>query len=288
MNPLCTICYPISDSRSIKEEELFKFIQSVYTGEIIQSYRDKFEIDIYLPELKLGFEFNGLRWHSNLYRENDYHLQKTNHFRESGIRIIHIWEDDFDYKRNIVNSQIRNILNKTENKIFARKCMVIEMTSVNDFLEKNHIQGGVRSVIKLGLYHNSELISVITFDHFEGRKKMTDNEWNLSRFCNKINYSVVGGASKLLHYFTNKYNPSRIISYADRDWSIGSLYQSLEFTKISESKPDYKYLIGNKRIHKSSFRKSVTKISESKLNIPRVYDCGKIKYEKKFNYDKLD
>jgi len=288
MNPLCTVCYPISDSRSIKEEELFKLIKSVYVGEIIQSYRDGFEIDIYLPELKLGFEFNGLRWHSNVYRENDYHLKKTNYFSERGIRIIHIWEDDFDNKRNIVDSQIKNILNKTENKIFARKCMVIEMTSVNDFLEKNHIQGGVRSVIKLGLYHNSELISVMTFDQFEGRKKMCKDGWNLNRFCSKLNTTVIGGASKLLQYFINKYNPSRIISYADKDWSIGSLYQSLKFVKISESKPDYKYVIGGKRTHKSNFRKSVTKISESKLDIPRVYDCGKIKYEKKFHYDKLD
>ena len=89
-NPLCTVCYPISDSRSIKEEELLKFIQSVYGGEIVKSYRDKFEIDIYLPQMNLGFEFNGLRWHSSEYRENDYHLEKTRYFSERGIRIVHI------------------------------------------------------------------------------------------------------------------------------------------------------------------------------------------------------
>jgi hypothetical protein len=278
--PLCTVCYPISDSRSIKEEELYKFIQCVYDGEIIQSHRDKFEIDIYLPQINLGFEFNGLRWHSNVYRENDYHLQKTNYFKEKGIRIIHIWEDDFDFKKDIINSQIKNMLNKTESKIYARKCVVKEMKSVNDFLEKNHIQGAVRSVIKLGLYHDSELISVMTFDQFEGRKKMNIGEWNLNRFCSKLNTTVIGGASKLLHFFINKYNPNRIISYADADWSVGNLYDSLKFNKIWESKPDYKYVVGGKRIHKSNFRKSVTKISESKLNLPKVYDCGKIKFER--------
>ena len=62
---LCTVCNPIGDTRSIKENELFEFIKSNYDGVIIQSYRDIYEIDIYLPNLKLGFEFNGLYYHSN-------------------------------------------------------------------------------------------------------------------------------------------------------------------------------------------------------------------------------
>jgi hypothetical protein len=63
--PLCTVCNPIGDSRSIKEDELYNFILSNYSGEIVRSYRDKLEIDIYLPDLKIGFEFNGLYWHSD-------------------------------------------------------------------------------------------------------------------------------------------------------------------------------------------------------------------------------
>ena len=87
--PLCTICYPIGDSQSIKEKELLEFIKSIYSGEIIQSYRDGLEIDIYLPELKLGFEFNGLYWHSEIYKDKMYHLNKSNYFKEREIRIIH-------------------------------------------------------------------------------------------------------------------------------------------------------------------------------------------------------
>lgn len=80
----------------------------------------------------------------------------------------------------------------------------------------------------------------MTFDQFEGRKKMKDVEWNLNRFCNKVGHSVIGGASKLLKYFIKNYETKRIISYADRDWSIGSLYENIEFIKINESGPDYK------------------------------------------------
>jgi hypothetical protein len=288
--PLCTVCYPISNSQSIKEQELYKFISSIYDGEIVKSYRDKLEIDIYLPDLKLGFEFNGLYWHSEEYKDKNYHLDKTKYFDERGIRIIHIWEDDWDYKCDIVKSQIRNWTGNTKNRIFARKCKVVEIKSSN-FLNENHIQGIDKSSLKLGLFFDEELVSTMTFDRFEGRKKMEDGGWNLSRFCNKLDTNVIGGASKLLKYFINKYNPSRIVSYADRDWSIGDLYYKLGFEKINDSLPDYKYLVDNKRIHKSNFKKSKIEYlgTESEYikshGIERVWDCGKIKFEiKKSHY----
>ena len=285
--PLCTICYPISENSSIKEKELLRFIEENYKGKIIPGYRDGLEIDIYLPDLKLGFEFNGLYWHSDEYKENNYHLNKTLFFKEKNIRIIHIFEDDWDLKQNIIKSQIKNVLGLTENKIFARKCRVKEINN-SDFLDKNHIQGNVSSVIKLGLYFNDELVSMMTFDNFEGRKKMEKNSWNLSRFCNKINYNIIGGASKLFNYFIKNYNPLRIISYADRIWSEGNLYYKLGFNLISETKPDYKYIVNNIRENKTKYKKSKLvkegfigterQIMEN-IGYKRIYDCGKIKFE---------
>ena len=283
--PLCSVCNPISDNRSIKEKELFNFILSSYSGEVINNWRDgKMEIDIYLPQVKIGFEFNGLYWHSDIYKEKNFHLKKTEFFNKKGIRIIHIWEDDWDFKKSIIKSQVSNLL-KLNKKIWARKCYVKEIKDnniVRDFLDKNHIQGYVNSIIKLGLYLDEELVSIMTFDHLEGRKKMTDVEWNLSRFCNKLDTSVIGGASKLFKYFIENYTTNRVISYADKDWSSGNLYDKLGFNLVKCGKPDYKYLVGGKRVHKSGFRKSKTNISESNLLIPRIWDCGKIKFEKIF------
>lgn len=289
-NPFCTICYPISDNKSIKEKELLFFIKSIYKEEVIESYRDGIEIDIYLPDLKIGFEFNGVYWHSESKRGKYYHIDKTNYFKSKGIRIIHIWEDDWNNRKEIIKSQIINLLNLNTNKIFARKCIVKEILDSkisSDFLNENHIQGKVASSIKIGLYHLGELVSIMTFDKFEGRNKMKLNEYNLSRFCNKINTNVVGGASKLLKFFIRKYNPERVISYADKDWSLGNLYYQLGFYKLYESKPDYKYIIDNKRINKSKFRKSKLKTNLSEKShmiqrgIDKIYDCGKIKFEKK-------
>jgi len=285
--PLCTVCNPIGDSQSIKEKELYEYIKSIYNVEFIKSYRDGLEIDVYLPDLKIGFEFNGLYWHSEEWKDKWYHINKTNYFKERGIRIIHIWEDDWDHKREIVKSQIRNWLSLTEGKIFARKCYVKEIVDskiATNFLEENHIQGRVNSSLKLGLYYGEELVSLMTFDHYEGRNKMEAGGWNINRFCNKINHNVIGGASKLFKYFIKNYDTKRVISYADRDWSEGNLYEKLGFEKVSESNPDYKYIFEGVRVHKSRFRKSRlnSNLTESqymkKSHIFKVWDCGKIKW----------
>lgn len=283
-NKLCTVCYPISSSSSIKETMLLDFIKSVYDGEIISNFRSgRLEIDIYLPELNIGFEFNGIWWHSDRYKDKWYHKKKTDYFKNIGIRIFHIWEDHWVNNLEILKSQIRNWLMISKYKIWARNCHIVELSNCSRFLNDNHIQGSDRSNIKIGLLYNGEVVSVMTFNKSEGRKKMTDDQWNLSRFCNKLDCNVIGGASKILKYFIKKWEPTRIISYADKDWSNGNLYLNMGFELLHETDPDYKYIINGKRLNKSRFRKSNlnTDLSESEYmsNIPKAWDCGKIKFE---------
>jgi hypothetical protein len=295
VNP-CTNCNGISESSSIKENEFYDYIYSIYNGEIVKKYRDGLEIDVYLPEIKLGFEFNGLYWHSELKKEKNYHIDKINYFKERDIRVIHIWEDDWNNKRDILKSQIKNWIGINNNKIWARKCEIREITNpkeYSDFLEKNHIQGYIRSIYKIGLYYNSELVSLMTFDSSEGRNKMEEGNWNLSRFCNKINLNVVGSASKLLNYFINKKLPKRIISFADLDWSEGDLYYKLGFYLKYKLKPDYKWVINGKRINKQRFTKKKIKnkgLNENKsetknmndLGYYKIFNSGQLKFEKLF------
>jgi hypothetical protein len=119
---------------------------------------------------------------------------------------------------------------------------------------------------------------------------MLDNEWNLSRFCNIINKNVIGGASKLLSYFIEKYNPIRIISFADMEWSKGNLYKKLGFNLKSISKPNYKYVVNDIRVNKRRFMKSILvdsgedpNLSESEImdnkGYYKVFDCGQMKFE---------
>lgn len=287
----CTICNPLNSINSSYECLIIDIIKENYNGEVIKSYRDKYEIDIYLPELKLGIEVNGLYWHSTKFKSKNYHLDKTKFFHRKGIRIFHIWEDDIIFRREIVVSTILNLLNKSY-KIFARKCESVYITDKNiikNFLNNNHIQGYNNNIKKtIGLLYNNEIVSMMCFNDLEGRKRISES-YNITRFCNKINTSVIGGASKILKRFISDNNDiDSIISYAEYSQSNGDLYKSLGFSEVDRTYPDYKYIIGNKRIHKSNFKKEKLgikglEITEKEFTesqgIYRIYDCGKIKFK---------
>ena len=291
-------CPKCSVNKSLPEKELMEFIQNYYKGEVINSYRgfdNQKEIDIYLPDLNIGFEYNGLLWHSSKYVESNTMINKLNIVESCGIKLINIFEDEWLYKQNICKSRILNILGKSE-KIYARKCLIKEISykEVKIFLNENHIQGAVPSKYNIALFYNNEIISVMTFGAL--RKNLGyENKigyFELLRFCNKLNTTVVGGASRLFSFFIKKYNPIEIISYADRRWSQGNLYENLGFNFICNTKPNYSYIDGKKqiRINRYNLRKNILvekyncphNISETKFchNIGyfQVFDCGNKKY----------
>ena len=70
-------------------------------------------------------------------------------------------------------------------------------------------------------------------------------EWEMVRFCNKLNYHIPGAASRLLKYFEKNWKPHSIVSYADRRWSTGNLYNALGFSLDHISPPNYWYFKTN-------------------------------------------
>lgn len=293
---ICTKCNPVNKNISGKEISLFNFIKNNYSKDINVNNRQLIsphELDIYIPDLNLAFEFNGVYWHSEMYKDKNYHKIKTDTCNDKGIQLIHIYEDDWNYNQDIVKSMILNKLGKTPNKIFARNTTIKEINdnkTSSNFLNDNHIQGYTKASIKLGLFYNEELVSLMTF-------KKCKEGYDLNRFCNKINTNVVGGASKLFKYFTRNYNFDKVISFSNNDYSDGNLYEQLNFKINKKLLPDYSYVVGDKRYHKFNFRKNNLKKlfynknidkTEHEIclenNIFRIYDSGKIKwiYEKTF------
>ena len=275
---------------SYKEKELFSFIKSMCNDAINNDRKtlDGYELDVLVPSKQIAFEFDGIFWHNENNKPNDYHLNKTIICNNKGVRLIHIFEDEWINKKNVWKSMITNILGFTKNKIYGRVCTIdtVDSNTAVKFLNDNHIQGWCPSNIKLGLYYKGELVSLMTFGksrHFIGSGKY---EWELLRFCNKLDTTVIGGASKLFSYFIRNYKPTSIVSYSDRRWSEGNMYNKLGFTFSHYSKPNYFYVIDNVRKNRFNFRK---KILVEKYNCPlemserdfckkkkwyRIYDCG--------------
>lgn len=294
---LCTMCKPINSNISGKEILLYKLIKELYDGEVVQSYKvDRKEIDVYLPDLKIGFEFNGLRFHSEIYKDKNYHIKKTLLCEKHNIRLVHIFEDDFDMKLDIVKSIILNLIGKSK-KIYGRKTELKKINNkeiVKDFLNKNHLQGFVNSNINYGLYYNNELVSLMTFMKSRKvfNKKTKDGDYELVRFCNKLNFTIIGGASKLFKQFINEYSPKNILSYCDISWANGNLYSQLGMKLIGITKPNYHYIVDKVRKNRIEYQKHKLVKKGFDINLTeheimnslgyfKIYNCG----NKIFNYE---
>jgi len=294
---ICTLCNPISENASIKENEIRNFIENNLKIKTEKIKINKKEIDINIPSHKIGIEFNGLYWHSYK-RKNDmqYHLNKTIDCEKNNIELLHIFEDEWILQKEIVKSIIKNKLSIFDEIININDCEIkeINLEDISEFLDDNHIQGSINSKINIGLFNNNELVSVVALNN-KRSLNINENEYELLRFCNKININIVGSINKMLNYFYLKYKPKSIITFVDRRYSQGELYKSLGFKFIKNTEPNYWYFKCGDLIreHRYNFRKEVlvkegydeTK-SELEImterNYLKIYDCGSIILERTF------
>lgn len=290
-------CPKCGTTLSNAENEIYEFICSHIDKSLIERHNRSVlngkEIDIYIPTLHIGIEYNGLKWHSEEYdKDRYYHIDKMNKANEKGIRLIQIFEDEYIFKKDIVLNKLLHILKCDIHlpKVMARKCEIKEISKkeTKEFLNKYHIQGYGHSSLCYGAFYNGELIGVMTFIKYE------KDYYVLERFASNYNYICQGIGGKLFKRFVNDYKPQKVKSFADRRWSSNdnnTIYEKLGFTKTAYIRPSYTYVQSNKRIHKFNFRKSnlikkynlSTELTENEmtkqLGYFKVWDCGLIKYE---------
>jgi len=300
--PRCPKCYPVK-GKSLIEKEIKKWISSLIEIEENKRFYEKgkykYEIDIFVPSKNLGIEIDGLYWHSEIAggKDKNYHLEKTKYFEKKGIRLIHIFDNEWLEKQDLIKSFIKNQLGLIKNKLYARKCEVKEIDTKikNKFLNENHLQGEDKSKIKLGLFYNEELVSVMTF----GKPRFnTKYEWEIIRYANKKDLSVIGSFGKLLNYFIEKYKPSSIISYADKRFFDGQIYLKNKFELINESLPNYFYTKDYKSLETREnyqkyrlkdklefFSPQLSEWENMQMNgYDRIWDCGNYVFGKVIDY----
>jgi hypothetical protein len=272
--------------KSKEEEELCRFLDSLQV-EYISNSRNIIapkELDIFIPKFNLAIEYDGLYWHSELSsgRDSKYHSLKRIECIKRGITLLTIFSDEWIYKKDIVISKIKNALGMST-KIYARKCQirVVGKKEQTEFLNANHLQGSVGSTIALGLYYEDQIVSFMSF----GKARFKNEESiELLRFCNKLSYIIVGGASKLFKYYVKHFNPKNIISYCDLRWSNGKLYEDLKFVNVATT-IGYTYTDYKNRFNRMKFQKhKISNLIENKnltgwemmqeLGYDRIWDCG--------------
>jgi len=220
---------------------------------------------------------------------------------KSGIRSFILFEDELS-DMELINNKISHYFNKSQisTVVYARKCEIREVkkTEKRDFLNTNHIQGNDASKIAYGAYYNGTLLAVMSFTSLRvalgykaSDRTQYNTMWELSRFATDVNIRVPGAASKLLKHFQRNHDWSKIISYADARWSVGNLYDVLNFQKEVHNPADYFYIIDGVRKHRWNYRKDILKTTLPNYNLElteyqnmeragfwRVWDCGTIRY----------
>ena len=273
------IIEPNKNEQNFKlQKEVFDYIKSIYNGEILFNTHKiiyPLEIDIYIPEKKIGIEFNGAYWHSIRYKDKDYHYKKSLLAKEKDIELIHIWEDQWLYQKDLIKSIIKVRLGLNTNKIFARKCIIKEITTqqYKDFTNKNHIQGYRKASIKLGLFYNDELVQIASFS----KSNKYDYEW--IRGCPASLNIVVGGTSKLFNYFIKNFKPKSVLCYADFNLFNGQGYRQCGFQFNGYTGPNKFYFDSElKRIERNPHRYKEYKQLVENNQLLLCYGCGSLRY----------
>ena len=259
------------------EKEIFDFVTDHYSDTIISSDRKILngkELDIFLPGINLAIECNGTYWHSEMAgRGKDYHINKTNECNAIEISLFHIWQHDWYAKQDIVKSMLLHRFGKSH-RIFARNTSIraISNDAATKFYNENHLQGAATGIrISYGLYSNEQLVSIMSFGKSRFNKKF---EWEILRFANILNHSVVGGASKLFNYFIKKHSPNSIISYSAKGHTTGNVYLQLGMKYSNTSSPGYNYTKNFIDIH------SRQKFQKHKLkNLLEFFDPNMTEYQ---------
>lgn len=286
----CSVCHPKNFPVSVEENDLRIYLESLgyqvahYDRDFLGSYG----ADMVIEERKIIVEYDGIYWHSELYKDSRYHLEKKIMAEDRGYRLVHVFSDEWKYRTDIVKSRLAHILGVNKcRKVYARDCTVGEVDAAvaTKFLDDNHIQGAVNSKWRYGLYENGTLVSLMTF----GPSRF-DSSTEMLRFCSDKALHVIGAAGKLFTHFINEYTEvTKITSYADARWSTGHVfYEKLGFILEALSSPGYYIVDGDIRRNRMQFQRH--KISgpgdEGKTEhditfergLFRIYDCGQYRY----------
>lgn len=289
----------VNPNSSIGEENLASWIESLSVGKIKRHERllNGMEADIYVENVNLAIEYHGEYYHNFEFRGTDYHKQKADIALNKNINLLQIFESEWYNKQEIVKSIIKSKLGIIPNKINARSCSIkqLDTKTKDEFLTANHIQGADRSAVSLGLYHDDELVSCMTFGRGYNKK---DKQIELVRFCSKLNTMVIGGASKLLKAFVTQFKPTKLFTYADRRFANSSkFYETIGFQQRGQTIPNYFYFKSSmpqymKLFHRYNFAKHLlprklkqydsnqTEYQNMKQNgYFKIYDAGSFKYE---------
>lgn len=261
---ISTVLLPIGSPRTTFEIKICNFLKENNIKYISNDRRTiKGELDIYIPKYKIAIEINGLYWHCEKYHDKKYHLNKTEQCLKKGIELLHFFEDELIEKYEIIENIIRTKLNLNTKNTNINNYYIKPISEIdaNNFLYNNSLCDSIKSDVRIGLFYNTDLVSLMCF------KSIENDEYELQYFSDKLNENHEDKLIELYQYFKSNYVSTSIIAFDDRRYSKDNQYLKLGFRFIKHIKPDYKYVVKKRRINKELIGKD--------KKYYKIFDCGK-------------
>lgn len=240
-----------SKGTSVSEQEVVRFVRSIYGGEVVTNCKNVlrdddghyYEMDAYIPEKRIGIEYNGTYWHCSLRHSKSYHYDKSLMAERAGVRLIHVYEHEWKdpSKREKVKSLLRIALGEADSRIYARDCEVREISNADakPFNDANHLQGHRNAQVTYGLFHDGSLVQLMSFSRTRYNRNLKgDNDWEIIRGCPGSNNVVVGGVGKLFKHFLREMRPDSVFSYCDFNKFDGRGYEAIGMRFIGYTGPN--------------------------------------------------
>ena len=245
---------------SMLEKQVLSFVQDNYSGQIVENSREiirnpktgsGLELDIYLPDINVAIEFNGLYFHSDACRaEKEYHAIKSKLCDDLGIRLIHVYEDEWKYNNKKICQLLKAALNEVNGNICFKNYKIKEISNkeAKPFNELFHIHGHSSAQVTYGLFCNEELIQLMSFSKIKQNKDLNaDNSWKIVRSYSESGSTALDGASMLFKYFIQEQNPDTVDCYCDFNKFNGKSYESLGMQFSGYMPPEKYWIINNRR-----------------------------------------
>lgn len=262
--------------------ELQDYIREIYDGEIIVNTKriiPPYELDIYIPERNLAIEYNGNYYHSTANVDKKAHYNKSVMCEEQNIRLIHIFEYEWENPRQqpILENIIKSALGVTKT-IYARNLKIEERpsASMKEFFENNNIQGfrgGKTAICLVDKDSNEVYMSYIMGNAFFGKGKY---QWEVIRGATKLGYTVVGGASRIWKYFIEIYKPQNCVYYVDYNYFNGKSLENLPQMEFIETQFSFKnYWVKERKVkNREPLRHKEIKELEAQGLVYPIYNAG--------------
>jgi len=281
----CLVCNPVSKSNH--ELEIFSYVRNLCSDTISgdRSIISPKELDVYVPSKQLAIEYNGLYWHSDGNRDENFdkknHIKKLDFATSKNIKLLQFFTDEWRDKEEICKSIISHKLGTTKQKIHARKCKLIELSSQQqqNFFNISHISGSVPCRKAFGLLYNEKIIGALSL-RTPRQKQKYQNLFEIARYATSPHTHIHGGLSKLITHaikWCKTQNALGIMTYVDKRFGDGKGYKCCKFQYIGSTVVDFWYTDNIIRYDRFKYRaqhQTSEKLFALNANVSRIYGCG--------------